>query len=97
MLSLFNDLPIQALNWDTQLDPERLAKAWSEFGIAACGGLNDEAHLLKGTPTLIHDAIRQALNLTEARGLIVSGSGDGRINLPQSNMRAVRSGVETQA
>ncbi len=96
MLSLFRDLPIQALNWDTHPDPERLLKASSEFSFAACGGLNDEAHLLKGTPTLIHDAIRQTLSQTESRGLIVSGSGDGRINLPLSNMRAVRSGVETQ-
>ncbi len=97
MLSLFRTLPIQALNWDTRADPDSLVQAGSEFGLAACGGLHDEAHLLKGTPTLIHDAIRQALNQTESRRLIVSGSGDGSINWPLSNMRAVRSGLETQA
>ncbi len=97
MLSLFSKLPIQALNWDTRQDSDSLAKAPAEFSFAACGGLNDVEHLLKGTPTLIHAAIREALNQTESRRLIVSGSGDGRINLPLSNMRAVRSGVETQA
>lgn len=97
MLSLFSDLPIQALNWDTLSDPDSLAKAWDDFGFAACGGLNDEAHLLKGTPTLIQAAIREAQNRTQSRGLIISGSGDGRVNLPLSNMRAVRSGVEAQA
>lgn len=97
MLSLFSDLPIQALNWETGIESDSLSSASGAFSFAACGGLHDEEHLLKGTPTLIHDAIRQALNQTEARGLIVSGSGDGRIDLPLSNMRAVRSGVEAQA
>ena len=97
MLSLFSDLPIQALNWDTYVDPDSLANARAEFNFAACGGLNDDQHLLKGTPTLIHAAIREALNQAESRRLIVSGSGDGRTNLPLSNMRAVRSGVERQA
>lgn len=97
MLSLFSDMPIQALNWDSHTDPDSLAMAASERGFAVCGGLNDEAHLLNGTPTLIHAAIREALNRTEARGLILSGSGDGRINLPLSNIRAVRGGVEGQA
>lgn len=97
MLSLFRDLPIQALNWDTRIDFDSLANEWSDFSFAACGGLNDEEHLLKGTPSLIQAAIREALNRTESRRLIVSGGGDGRINLPLSNMRAVRSGVEAQA
>ncbi len=96
MLSLFRNLPIQALNWDTRQDSDSLAKARADFRFAACGGLNDVEHLLKGTPTLIQAAVREALNQTESRRLIVSGSGDGRINLPLSNMRAVRSGIETQ-
>ena len=97
MLPVFSDLPIQALNWDTRLDPDSLSSEGSAFGFAACGGLNDDEHLLKGTPTLIHAAIRSALNQTESRRLIISGSGAGRINLPLSNMRALRSGVEAQA
>lgn len=94
MLSLFSDLPLQALNWDRGADADSLG---SGFGFAACGGLHDEEHLLKGTPTLIHAAIREALQRAESRRLIISGSGAGRINLPLSNMRAVRSGVEAQA
>ena len=96
MLSLFGDLPIQALNWQTRPDPDSLARAWRDLGLTACGGLCDEEHLLKGTPTLIQAAVREALNLAESR-LIVSDSGAGRINLPLSNMRAVRSAVEAQA
>ena len=97
MLSLFDALPIQALNWDTSGDTDRLSKAASNGGLAVCGGLNDEEHLLKGTPALLHAAIREAMHKTEARRLIVSGSGDGRVNLPLSNIRAVRSGVEGEA
>ena len=97
MLSLFSTLPIQALNWDTGIESDRLSSARGEFRFAACGGLNDDEHLLKGTPTLINAAIREALKQTESRRLIVSGSGAGRVNLPLSNMRAVRSGVEAQS
>lgn len=96
MLSLFEDMPIQALNWDTRMDPDSLSSERSGFSFAACGGLDDDEHLLKGTPTLIHAAIREALNQTESRRLIITGSGAGRINLPLSNVRAVRSGVEAQ-
>lgn len=97
MLSLFRTLPIQALNWNTGNDADSLSSARGEFRFAACGGLDNDEHLLKGTPTLIHDAIREALKQTESRRLIVSGSGAGRVNLPLSNMRAVRSGVEAQS
>ena len=97
MLPLFSTLPIQALNWDTGLESDSLSSAKGEFRFAACGGLTDDEHLLKGTPTLIHAAIREALKQTESRRLIVSGSGAGRVNLPLSNMRAVRSGVEAQS
>lgn len=96
MLSVFKNLPVQALNWDTRMDPDSLSSDRSGFSFAACGGLNDDEHLLKGTPTLIHAAIREALNQTESRRLIITGSGAGRINLPLSNVRAARSGVEAQ-
>ena len=96
MLSLFSTLPIQALNWDTSVESDSLSSAGDGFRFAACGGLNDDEHLLDGTPTLIHAAIREALKQTGSRRLIVSGSGAGRVNLPLSNMRAVRSGVEAQ-
>lgn len=96
MLSVFKNLPVQALNWDTRMDPNSLSSDRSGFSFAACGGLDDDEHLLKGTPTLIHAAIREALNQTESRRLIITGGGAGRINLPLSNVRAVRSGVEAQ-
>ncbi len=97
MLSLFSDLPIQALNWDTRIETDGLTKAKSQFNFASCGGLNDADDLLSGTPALLSSVIWDALNKSETRRFILSGSGAGFVNLPISNIRAVRSIVEGMA
>ena len=97
MLPLFGDLPIQALNWDTRIEEDGLTKAKSHFNFASCGGLNDADDLLSGTPALLTSVIRDAVNQSESRRFILSGSGAGFVNLPISNIRAVRSIVEGMA
>ncbi len=97
MLTLFADLPIQALNWDTRTSADELAKAKSLFSFAVCGGLNAHDDLLRGTPALLSSVVRDAINQSESRKFILSGSGSGFINTPISNIRAVRSSVEGSA
>lgn len=97
MLTLFANLPIQALNWDTRANKKGLADAKSMFSFAACGGLSDREDLLAGTPALLSAAIREALIQSESRKFILSGSGNGLINTPISNIRAVRSIAEGMA
>ena len=94
MLTLFADLPIQALNWDTGNGSDELAQAKSLFSFAACGGLNERDDLLSGTPALLSSVVREAISQSESRKFIVSGSGSGYVNTPISNIRAVRSIVE---
>ena len=97
MLKLLSKLPIQLLNWDMRAGSAKLTETLSLYGGATCGGLNDHDDLLHGTPALLHSVIREALEQSETRRLILSGSGDGYITTPVSNIRAVRSAVERSA
>lgn len=97
MLSIFADLPIQALNWDTRAGADELSKSKSLFNFAACGGLNERDDLLSGTPALLSSIVREAVNQSESRRFILAGNGSGFVNSPISNIRAVRSIVESLA
>ena len=94
MLKLFSQLPIQLFNWDTRAGSPKLADATSLYSGATCGGLNDQNDLLRGTPALLRSVIRDTLEECDSRRLILSGSGDGYITTPVSNIRAVRSIVD---
>ena len=74
-----------------------LFDAMGLYSGATCGGLNDRIDLLHGTPALLHSSIRDALEQSNHRRLILSGSGDGFVTTPISNIRAIRSIVERSA
>ena len=94
MLNLTSELPVQAFNWDTRAGAVKLSQVNGLYSGATCGGLHDDEDLLRGTPSLLHSVIRDALEQTDSRRLILSGSGDGYVTTPISNVRAVRSVVE---
>ena len=97
MLKLLSALPVQAFNWDTRARSVSHSQSDSLYSGAACGGLRDDEDLLRGTPALLRSVIRDALAQTEGRRLILSGSGDGYVTMPISNIRAVRSLAEGPA
>ncbi|MCY4147710.1 MAG: hypothetical protein OXE95_12050 [Chloroflexi bacterium] len=96
MLGLIDALPVQALNWDARAAGSGLEAVRSACSSATCGGLSDD-DLLLGTPSLLRSAIQQAFRQCKSRRLIVSGSGCGFITMPLSNIRALRSAVESLA
>ena len=95
MLGLIDELPIQAMNWDARAAGTSLEDARNTYSSAICGGLSDK-DLLLGTPSLLRAAIQQASRQCKSRRLIVSGSGSGFVTAPLSNIRAVRSAVESE-
>ncbi|MCY4021608.1 MAG: hypothetical protein OXG39_19570 [Chloroflexi bacterium] len=97
MFDLFSAAPVQFLNWDFSGDKSELLQMKLAFPGAVCGGLSDWEHLHQGTPALLQSAIRDILHHMEGRRLILAGSGDGYITAPLSNLRAVRSIVESLA
>ena len=96
MLGLIDELPIQALNWDAGTAGKALDEARNSFSSAICGGLSDE-DLLLGTPSLLRSTIQTTVRQCKVRRLILSGSGCGYTSTPLSNIRAVRSAVESPA
>ena len=97
MLKLVGDLQIQAYNWDLGAGSFELPEAMSLYGGATCGGLSDQKDLLFGTPSLLQASLRDALEQSDQRRLILSGSGEGQVTTPISNIRAIRSAVERSA
>lgn len=97
MFDLFASAPVQFLSWDFSDDKSALFPLKLAFPGAVCGGLSDWEHLHQGTPALLQSAIRDILLHMEGRRLIVAGSGDGYVDAPLSNLRAVRSIVESLA
>lgn len=97
MLKLVGGLQVQACNWDVGAGSIELAEATSLYGGATCGGLNDHHDLLLGTPSLLQASMRDALEQSDQRRLILSGSGEGQVTTPTSNIRAIRSIVERSA
>jgi len=94
MLPLFTDLPLQALNWDIRTGDVELGDLRNMSSAVACGGLHDTQDLLLGTPGLLQSRVREALQQSEARRIILSGSGAGFITTPLSNLHALRAAVQ---
>lgn len=97
MLRLFTELPVQAFSWNDREGHPDLSRGKSMFRGALCGGLGQWQDMHQGSPTIIRDAIRQAINHTQSRNLILTSNGSGFITTPASNIRAVRSEVESIA
>ena len=97
MRKMFASAPVQVINWKPRGGANELALAKAEFPGAISGTLLDWEHLHQSTPALLQSAIRDAINQTEGRRFILTGSGDGFITAPWSNLRAVRNIVESLA
>lgn len=87
--------PVPVIHWDMTITGPEFDKALAIFRGALCSGLSVEQHLHLGTPAIVRDAVRQAINQTYARRLIL-GAGDALPpGTPISNLRAVREAVES--
>ena len=64
MLRLFTELPVQAFSWNDREGHPDLSRGKSLFRGALCGGLGQWQDMHQGSPTIIRDAIRQAINHT---------------------------------
>lgn len=94
MFHFMQDKPMQAINWQTSSEaaPD-LPQGKSLILGAACGGLST-ADLHAATPAAVRNAVREALQVVNARRLILSAEGAVPITAPLSNLRAARTAVE---
>lgn len=86
--------PIQALNWhDRDTEPD-LEQAAARFPGLLCGGLSRWRTMVLGDPSAVRMEIRQALEVTGGRRLIVGTGCVLPIIAPQGNILSARQGVE---
>jgi uroporphyrinogen decarboxylase len=95
MFPLVDQFNVQAVNWHSHESEPDLALGRSQIIGAACGGLSPWEHLHDGTPGMIREAAREAIQITNARRFILSCGCETLISSPQSNIRAVREAVES--
>lgn len=87
--------PLSIIHWDVTTTGPGFDKALAVFRGALCSGLSVEQHLYLGTPSIVRDAVREAINQTYSRRLIVSAGDALPPATPLSNIRAVREAVES--
>lgn len=97
MFDLAAAYPLHALNWHDREGPPSLAEGQRRFAGAVSGGLEHWADLLRGDPEQIRAQVRDAIEQTGGRRLIVSSGCVAPVNAPFSNLRAVREAVEAAA
>jgi uroporphyrinogen decarboxylase len=94
MFKFVSELRVQALNWhDRDTEPD-LANGKLMFAGALCGGISREAHLHLGTPGSVREAVRDAIQQTNGRRLILASGCVAMVTSPLSNIRALREAVE---
>jgi len=94
MLHLFEQQPVQVLNWSSVEGRPSLDRVRLDFKGAFCGGLGEDSHVHLGTPTTIRDAAREAINIMGRRKLILGSGGIIPMTSPRSNLRAARDVVD---
>jgi len=94
MFDLVADYPAQAINWHDQETPPSLSEALELFPGALAGGLHRWDTLLRGTPELVRDKVREAIEQTGGRRLILAAGCVTLIPSPVGNILAAREAVE---
>ncbi len=94
MMKFASEFKTQVINWRAvETDPE-LAQGRTLFDGAVCGGLATWEHLHQGTPSIVRDAARLAMERTGNRRFILGAGCSMLIGTPLSNIRAARKVVE---
>ncbi|OQY48668.1 MAG: hypothetical protein B6242_01805 [Anaerolineaceae bacterium 4572_78] len=94
MFDLLANYPIQVINWHDQETYPTLAEGKEKFQGAVCGGLHRWNTLVRGTPDMVRDSVKQAIESTHGGNRLIVGTGCVTpIITPVSNIRAVRESV----
>lgn len=95
MLSLASTLPLSGFNWQSHMGNMDIEKARGIVRGALFGGLGKRTHLQDSTPTSISETVRNLLNTSGGRRVIIGCDGAMLVTTPQSNMLSVRETVQS--
>jgi len=94
MFDLLADYPVDAMNWHDRVTWPSLREAGERFSGMLVGGISEWSTLLEGPPAAIEAEIRDAIDQTGGRGLMVTSGCIIPTNTPAKNVRAARDAVE---
>jgi uroporphyrinogen decarboxylase len=94
MLPLLADYPVQAINWHDRTTAYNLAEASKLFPGALMGGVEQYKVLHFGTPEDVEAQVRDATRQMEGRRLIVTPGCTYLLDVPHSNLLAMRKAVD---
>jgi uroporphyrinogen decarboxylase len=88
------ELHAQVINWRDRDSEPSLSDAKLIFNGALCGGISSDQHLHFGTPNMVREVARDAIQQMGSRRLILAAGGLTPVTTPLSNLRALRESVE---
>lgn len=94
MFTLATSYPLPIIHGDLTDKQVDWMTARTRTNQVLCGGLHVDTHLIRGTPTLIRESIREALLETNRTRIIVSANRAIPITTPLSHLRMVRDAVD---
>ncbi len=89
------DYPVQAINWHDRTTSFSLSGAKKLFPKALMGGIEQYKILRFGTPEEVEGQVKDAIKQMDGRQLIVSPGCTYPLDVPHSNLIALRKAVET--
>jgi len=87
-------LPVHAINWHDRLTAPRLGDAHGRFSGALVGGLSESRTLLGGPPEAVAAEVRDAIDQTGGRGLMVGPGCVLPLATPDAHLTAVLTAVK---
>ena len=89
MFDLLASYPVEMMNWHDRLTPPPLDEAQKRFRGAVVGGIAELDTLVTGTPDEVRAQVRDAIERTGGRRLVVGPGCVAGIHAPEANFRAV--------
>lgn len=91
---MFIDYPVQVINWhDLETQPS-LSEALKKFPGAVCGGMRQEDTVNLGTPQLVREEAKAAIEATGGKRFILGTGCVAPTTTPYGNLMAARKVVE---
>lgn len=90
MFDLLKDYPVHIMNWHDRRTKPSLEEAQKSFNGTVLGGIDEKGVLLEGTPEDVKKQVRETIQQTGGKKLIIGGGCTFPIDTPEANIKAIK-------
>ena len=90
MFNLIKDYPVHIMNWHDRRTKPALAEARKSFNGVVLGGIDEKEVLLNGKPGDVKKHVKETIEQTGGKKLIIGGGCTFPIDTPEANLKAIR-------